>query len=163
MTHRGRGVTLFELLIALILIVIISAVMALMIPLRTHKLSAAAQKMAADVRYAQQLAVSKQIPAGVLFDTGADVYSVFIASTNNTTVDPFTGSAFVIDYRSEPALKGIDISSTNFGSSVSFDYMGTPRDASGANLTGYAIVTLRQGAHSCEVTVAPRTGQVKVE
>lgn len=147
-----------ELIIAVVLIAIVSGVMALMMPLRGHKLSAAGQKMAADIRFAQQLAVSKQVPAGVLFNASSDAYSVFVNTTNNTTVDPFTGAAFAINFAVEPALKGVDIYSTSFGTNITFDYMGAPM-----NLTQNATITLRQGGNSCQVIVAPRTGQVKVQ
>jgi prepilin-type N-terminal cleavage/methylation domain-containing protein len=154
--------TLIELIIVMVIITVL-AVAGVFIPLHSNKLIAAANKLMFDLRYAQQLAISRQVPCGISFDVSAESYFVFINDTSSKAKNPYTGEDFIINYNAVSELKGIGLASTNFGNVISFNYLGVPHNSSNTTLSSVGIITLQYGGRSKNVVMEPDTGQVKIQ
>ena len=134
-----------------------------MISHNPNKLIGAAGKVAYDLRYAQQLAISRQVPCGISFNPSANSYFVYVNNTSAKAKDLYSGEDFELDYNSHPQLKGIDLASTNFGNLISFNYLGVPHNSSNTTLSSVGIITLQYGGRSKNVVMEPDTGQVKIQ
>ena len=160
MLKLKSGFTLLELIIVMVIITVL-AVAGVFLPLHSNKLMAAANKLVFDLRYAQQLAISRQVPCGLSFSSNS--YFVFINNTSTKATDPYTGKNFDINYNNASELRGISLSSTNFGNLISFNYLGAPRNSSNTTLSSAGIITLQYGGRSRNVAIEPNTGQVKIQ
>lgn len=156
----GRGFTLIEL----IMVIAIIAILAVVVTFQggTIKLGGAANKLMFDLRYAQQLAISRQVSCGISLDPSGDSYFAYIGDTSTIATDPHTKGNLSIDYDTDSEYEGISLVSTNFGDQISFDYMGVPYDSDGTALSSQGIVTLQQDSTTQTVTIEPNTGEVKV-
>ena len=130
---------------------------------RVNKLIGAANKMVFDVRYAQQLALSRHTTCGVSLDPTNDTYFVYIGDTSTKAIDPHMRSEFLVDYTASGEYSGIDLVSTNFGDQISFDNVGTPYDSAPTALSNQGIITLQTGSYSRTITIEPNTGEVKTQ
>jgi prepilin-type N-terminal cleavage/methylation domain-containing protein len=152
---RVAGFTLVEILVVVVILAIIAA---LAIPSlngqSSMEVASAARILAADLEYAQEYAVTSQIPVTVEFNKDANTYRLYNASGNLT--HPITKSAYVVDYSGMRGFGGMDIVSASFGSlaSVTYSELGTP--------TSNGDVTLKAGSKVFKVSVAAATGKVTV-
>ena len=128
----------------------------------THKLYGAANKLMFDLRYAQQLAISRQVPCGVSFNPAANSYFVYIGIIATVATDPHTRGNLSVAYSAGSQYSGIDLVSTNFGDLVYFNAAGTPYNSIGAALSGQGIITLQSASGTKTVTIEANTGEVKI-
>jgi prepilin-type N-terminal cleavage/methylation domain-containing protein len=161
MTKQRNGFTLVELVIVILVITVLVAVW-VVIPIESNRLIGAANKLMFDLRYAQQIAISRQVSCGVSFNISGNSYFVYIGDTTTKATDPHTGGEFLVNYNSESEYKGIRLVSTSFGNLISFDYLGKPYDSNGMILSIQGIVTLQSGSHTKTITIEPNTGEVKI-
>lgn len=129
------------------------------------KLDTAARRLAADLRYAQSLAMSKRVIHGLLFEPALERYTVFAPSSGSPITDPADRARpMTVDYTSRAEFRGVLIQSAAFGTTpgVTFDYFGVPRDTSGVDLTSDGRVVLSYQGVTDTVLVAPQTGMVTV-
>jgi prepilin-type N-terminal cleavage/methylation domain-containing protein len=161
-----KGFTLIELA----MIIAILGVLALVVMPKTTaeprvRLEAACQKIALDLRYAQEMALAQQVRFGVSFDTVNEAYFVYRVNIATKARDPQTRNNFDVSFSQLNEFKGIDISSTNFSNRVEFDSKGAPYDGNGAILSSQGIITLQAqaGAYSRTVRIEPKTGKVSVQ
>ena len=127
------------------------------------KLDVAARRLAADLRYAQSLAMSKRVIHGLLFEPSLERYTVFAPSSGFPITDPADRARPMrVDYTSRAEFQGVLIQSATFGTTpgVTFDYFGVPRDTSGVDLTSDGRVVLTYQGVTDTVIVAPQTGMV---
>ena len=132
----------------------------------TVKLYGVANKLAADIQYAQQLAVSKQIRCGLSFFPAIESYFVYERPTPTTTImaqDPYTRGDLTVSFQTENAYKGVDLLNTSFGNRVEFDSLGRPYNSLGFPLIFAGVVTLQSQGESMTVSIEPNTGAVKVQ
>lgn len=162
--RTSKGFTLFELIVVMAIIGI-TAWLAYpkLSALNDIKLDAAARRVAADLRYAQNRAIGKRSVHGVLFEPAAGRYTVYSPTTTTAVTDPANPARSLrVDFVAGGEFQGITISSAAFGTTrgVSFDYFGVPRDTAGVELaaTGRVILTYQGGADTIDVT--PGTGKV---
>jgi prepilin-type N-terminal cleavage/methylation domain-containing protein len=152
MNHKGF--TLIELVIVIVLIVIIAVYVAPRLgDVTAMKAGAFADKLRADIRYAQNLAMTQNQRVRVTF--AANSYSITIAG--NPIADPASGRNYPValgagDYT------GISITTpTGFsGDYVEFNSLGVPYDSGGA-LAADKSVTVTGGQ---TVLVTAQTGAV---
>ena len=152
------GFTLIELTIVIAIIAILAVVVA--VSTGSSKLIGAANKLMFDIRYAQQLAISRQVSCGVSFDPANNNYFVYIGDTSVKATDPHVGGELFLDYDTDREYKGISLVNTNFGDLVSFDYLGTPNFSSGPG--GQGIITVQDNSHTQTLAIEPQTGRVEV-
>ncbi len=160
----ARGFTLTELIVIMSILGILSwLAFPKMSAMDEIKLDTAARRMAADLRYAQSLAISKRVIHGILFNPALEKYTVFAPTTGTPITDPADRArTMVVDYTTRTEFKGVLIQSATFGTTpgVSFDYFGVPRDTAGVDLAATGLVVLSYQGMNDTVFVAPQTGMV---
>lgn len=160
-----KGFTVIEAVVMFLIIGILAAIAypAFRTPVFALRLEAARQRLQSDIIYAQALSVTQQANHGIIFDPGANTYSVYRQTTSNIVNNPLTGKPFMVNYSSEPDFGGVSISAASFGSPttnrVEFDSFGSPSDGAVA-LSADGSVTLSAGSSTAAVTVAKNTGKV---
>lgn len=162
-----EGFTLFELIVVMAIIGITAwvAYPKFSTAFNDIKLDAAARRVAADLRYAQNRSIGKRAVHGVLFEPGLARYTVYSPNTATPVTDPANRARPLrVDFLATGEFKGVTITSAAFGTSrgVSFDYLGVPCDTAGVELaaTGRVILGYQGGADTIDVT--PGTGKVIV-
>jgi MSHA pilin protein MshC len=151
--HRSQGFTLIELVTALLLIAILSAVVINQWPGSTINLSAQADQLVGDIRYTQSLAMNRGQRYRI--NLAATSYSITDAAGTTPVPHPVTGANSV-------ALNtGIALATTN--SFLVFDSNGTPYTSAttpGTPLAADAVITLSADGVSSTIRVSPQTGRV---
>jgi prepilin-type N-terminal cleavage/methylation domain-containing protein len=129
-----KGFTLIELVMVMVIMAILTA---WTIPrfesLYSIKLSGAMKKVVSDVRYVQQIAISRHTNTRMIFNKTTDVYVAEeeVPSGSNTWVSiksPFTRGNLTVNYATDPQYKGINITDVNFNSTntLQFKWLGEP-------------------------------------
>jgi len=151
-------------MIELVMVIVIIAVLAVAVSFSSGsiKVVGVANKLMFDLRYAQQLAISRQVSCGVSFNPSGNSYFVYIGDTGTLATDPHTGSNLSIDFDTDSDYDGISLSSTNFGDQVSFNAAGAPYNSTPALLSSQGIITLQQGSSLQTVTIEANTGEIKM-
>lgn len=162
MTKEKNAFTLIELVMIITIIGILAVVVVISMP-TSPKLNGVANKLMSDLRYAQQLAISRGGTSGVSFDPLNNSYFVYIGDTSTKATDPHTRADLLIDYDTDNEYAGVILSSTNFGDQISFNYLGAPFDSSNAALSIPGTITLQYGSDTQDVTIEPGTGGVKIQ
>ncbi|HEY3155785.1 MAG TPA: hypothetical protein VGK76_04030 [Candidatus Eisenbacteria bacterium] len=161
-----EGFSLTELIIIITILGILSwLAYPKVVAMDEIKLDTAARRLAADLRYAQSLAMSKRLIHGLLFEPALERYTVFAPSSGSPITDPADRARPMrVDYTSRAEFRGVLIQSAAFGTTpgVTFDYFGVPRDTSGVDLTSNGLVVLSYQGVTDTVLVAPQTGMVTV-
>ena len=152
---RPPGFTLLEVIV---LVVVLGIVAAVVVPYMASagdlEVISAARLVATDLQYAQNVAITTQVPVTVAYNTSGEAY--VLSNTSGPLIHPITKASHTVDFASQPGFSRSDIVSANFGgnAAVTFDALGTP-DHAGA-------VTLQAGPHVYRVEVAGITGRVTV-
>ena len=161
-----HGFTLTELTVIVVILGVLSwLAYPKMAAMDEVKLDAAARRVAADLRYAQSLAMSRRVIHGILFNAAQEKYTVFAPNAATPIVDPADRArTLVVDYTTRTEFKGVLVQSAAFGTTpgVTFDYFGVPRDTAGVDLTSQGVVVLTYQGNTDSVLVAPQTGTVTV-
>lgn len=116
---------------------------------------AAAQRVAADITFAQAEAMARHAVRIVAFDAAAEQYQ--LESEAGVIADPVSHLSFVIDLPSLYPGAGVDLSLPDFGGASSLRFA-----ASGAPLAG-GEVRLYAGGEGWRVCVADLTGRITIE
>ena len=151
-----KGFTLIELVIILVLLGIVAVFVAPRLGnVPSMNAAALSDKLRADIRYAQNLAMTRNQRGRVTFRNAPNGYDVTLGG--NPVIDP-AGSGNLSVTLNTGNYVGISIAiPTGFsGNYVEFDSMGVPYDSGGA-LAAAKSVTVANGQ---TVTVTPQTGAV---
>jgi prepilin-type N-terminal cleavage/methylation domain-containing protein len=161
-----KGFTLIELVMILVLVGILAVAV---IPKGTAKasvrLEAASQKLATDLRYAQEMALAQQVRFGISFDTSDESYFAYRITTSTEAKDPQTRNNLEVEFDETREFNDIVIVSTNFNDAIEFDSKGAPYDGNGVSLSSEGIVTLgtQDGSYTKTARIKPVTGKVSIE
>jgi len=161
-----KGFTLIELFMAVVILGIISVGSFIAIySFRGQNLQAAAERVAADLRFARGLALSGNKWIGVAFFI-EPANSYFLYETDGTTdtalkdpTDP--GKNYQINLAND--YEQVLLTSVVAGgvSKIEFSPLGVPYlDKSGSSLGSVAVITLSNGNSQTTVQVEPETGRV---
>mgnify|MGYP001561135472 CR=1 FL=1 len=175
---RKSGFTLIETIIVMVIMAILAAVVAVRwSPFDTIKLNNATRKVAADIRYAQKLAISTQQRCGV-FRNSATSYTVFeqgstadpapspgdVCSTAPDGADADTTSDFIVDTSQDRCsdYSGVTTTfTTSVANTIYFNSLGTPVDATGTAIAGNQTVTVTYNG-TRQITIDANTGRVSI-
>jgi type II secretory pathway pseudopilin PulG len=151
-------------LVELVMVITLLGVMAFAMAPRFNAYNEIARKsavkqLAADVRFAQSRAIATRVRHGLVFDAGAERYTVYRG-------DPTTpASSFLEPGRPlRKHLEGVDIVVADFDGAMSFEFdsMGVPYNAAGDELYADGFVVLSGGAQGDTVHVRALTGRVEL-
>ena len=166
---QRKGFSIMELVVVLAIVGILGIFAFLALdPYKGIKLDAGAQKVAADLQYARNLALSTAKWVGVSFEVDpVNTYRVFEADDTGDTIieNPSAlGKPFVVDI--EDFYDGIIITQVNCGggSKMVFHPLGIPyTDRNGSQIAGASVITLSYRGVTREVRVTPNTGRIEVQ
>jgi MSHA pilin protein MshC len=155
-SHQQHGVTLIELVVVIFILGIFSAVVALSWPSRQINTTADAQKVAADLRYIQNRAVTEDQRLRV--NLSSTQYT-FTALGGSTAVNhPATNTNIAT------LGTGTTMTWTNLPNNyLVFDEEGTPytnNAVPGTKLATAATITLTNDGKLTRLTIEPNTGTV---
>ena len=129
------------------------------------KLDAAARRVAADLRYAQNRSIGTRSMHGVLFEPSLGRYTVFAPTPMTPATDPASpGKPLRVDFGATGEFKGVTLASASFGatSGIKFDFFGVPLDTAGVELAAPGRVVLTYQGQADTIEVSPNTGKVAV-
>ena len=163
---RDAAFSLIELIAVIVMTAVLAAVA---VPtfnqLADTRAAAAAKQLLRDLSFARQRAVATGTTSWVVFDAGAETWSVLAEDPDNPgranasiITDPPTGQTFV-QTLGTGAFQGVEIVSADFDgdAEVGFDWLGQPLNATGGALAASGSATL-SGTHG--VSVVATTGYV---
>lgn len=164
--RRGGGFSLIELIAIMVMLGVIAIVAIPSIAsLDADRASIAAQQLLRDLSFARQRAVASGTRVWVVFDTGAQTWSVLaedpsVPGRANATVivDPATGKDFIQPLDVNQFI-GVQLQAVDFDGDVEigFDWLGQPLNATENPLAATGSVTL---TGNLVVNVATDTGYV---
>jgi len=156
-----------EVIVAMVILGIISviAVPNIVGTIQRIRLNGAAQKLASDIRYTRELALSRHGTFGIEFDTANNSYQLFQlnGATKTVITDPYRQGNMVIDFDTRPEFGGVTISSVSScvgicaTQELRINAFGKPLDASNAAFTSPATVTLQNGSLTRTIQVSQQT------
>lgn len=153
---KSAGFTLVELVAVLTIAVILGAAVFARLPAARINLSAQAEQLVSDLRYAQSLAMTQ----------GAR-HCVEISSTSyqikKTVTNPCDTSVIFPGSPSATIGLGKGISITSAAATYVFDGKGSPYTLPSTPLAAEAVVTLSGDDGSRDVRIVPETGRVYLQ
>ncbi len=161
----GRGFTLMEVIIVVILIGIASAIAVPMVSnVGSMQVRAAANRVAADLEYAKSMAISRGQHYSVVFSATAASYEI-VDKNGNPIPHPITKQPrYLVGFRDDCRLNRVGIGSATFDGTnkVMFDYLGIPYNGGGTGLANVGVITLQAGGVTKTVRVEPVTGFISI-
>jgi len=159
----------FTLIDAVMVIVLLGILVGLAIPrieaFYEINLSSTSRRIAADIRYAQRLSISRyqNDTYGIEFSPSTDTYRLYKVSDGTNAKDPLTRNDYVMNFGNTTLYQGVDITSANFGGTnkLQFNFMGVPQDGNG-NPSGGSVTISYQG-YTKTISVNPATGRVYLQ
>ena len=151
---KYRGFTLVELVIVLVLAAILAASVLPRFTQGIVELSSQAEQVAADVRYAQMLSMTRGQHYCISF-TGTG-YQLRNTNCTVAVTHPATGSTAAI------VLSATTVTTSNLtGNALEFDTKGRPQTLTVATNNG--TITLTSSGQTRSVVVSPETGKATVQ
>lgn len=161
---KSQRFSVIEFLSVLVVLAVLAVVLALLFsPFRHIQLESAVDKMMADIRYCQELAIYRNADCAVLFEPGRSRYALYIydGSVRKPVRDPMTRlGPLRVDFAAG-VYKGFKISAVNVNKGTELRFAagsGIPADASRTPLARPATVVITSSAGSVAVSVDPETG-----
>jgi len=168
--RQGRqGFTIFELVMVVLIIGVLSVSTMVAIGfIKGFKLTSAAEKLAADIRYAQSQAMSKTLWEGISFEADPiNKYTVYQTdgTINTIEVDPADFSkTLLVDVKQKFDVKIVSYSFEGGGKYVFFNGLGKPYITyGGALFTQEATIVLGIDTLTKTITITQNTGKVTIQ
>lgn len=165
---QRKGYTLTELVIVISIIILLSAMAMIYIGFsRAMNLSAVADKVAADLKYAQSLSMSTATWHGVSFEADPiSRYTVFmtVGTLDSLAKDPADFSRDFVVNLSDKFSIAISSVSIGGGNRVAFSPLGAPYTAkTGSVISSEGTVILRAGSDVKTIRITPNTGRIIIQ
>jgi len=160
-------------LIELVIVVTVLAILAFSSHIalnsyRVHHLRAAAERIAGDLRYAKNMAISSTTWTGAVFLVApTNSYSLYQTDGSVDTLiknPQDIGQDYVVNLAGtyqDVVISGVDIGN---GNKVEFDPYGAPYiDKNGTALNMNGIITLSNGSATAVICIEPTTGKISIQ
>ena len=173
-THYRGGATAFTMIEIMVVLVILAIAALIAVPMMSSaadmQVRGAANRLAADLDYAKNMAITHQKPYTVVFDAAAESYQ--IQDADGVIDNPLRpGSLFQVSFPNERSMSRVAIDSITLdpvdaSDAITFDYLGTPYSGteavSGSAFNNAGQITLTADSFSLMVVVEPMTGYVTI-
>ena len=149
------GFTLVEILVVVVILAIAAAVVVPhILDTGDFQAVAAARLVACDLQYAQNVAITSQVPVTVTFDVSGNSYT--LSNASGPLIHPMSKTAYTADFDTAGGFEQFNVLSASFGgtAAVTFDELGTPSSP--------GTITLQAGPYMYVISVAAATGRVSV-
>ena len=156
--NKQLGFSLFELVVVMVVVAILSAIVFVMWPGKAPALKAQSIQLAHDLRYARHYAITQEISTKISFNTASKQYSLINSITSGSITLP--GS----NQNTANLDSSFTMNLTNLPNSfIIFDQDGLPYNAtSGSALTSNAIISLTTAGKTELVTINAHSGAVSI-
>lgn len=152
---ENKGFTLIELVMVIVLLGIIAAVaIPRMVDVTSTTCISFSDKMRADIRYAQNLAMTQNQRIRVAI-ISPNSYNITISSSGIPVIDRATSRAYPYTLSA-----GITFGAATFNSYLEFDAMGVPYESTGVITVARTLSILANGSSCQTITITPQTGAV---
>jgi len=159
------GFSLIEIIVV-VMILAIAAVVAVPIfsSAASMQIHSASNMIAADMEYAQSLAISRQQSYAVVFDPANESYQIQDQHGSVIEHPVKKGFSYVVDFKNDSRLNRVDIVDVSFDSTskIEFDYLGSPWNGAMGQLNNGSI-TLQAGSITITLNVEPLTGFLTIQ
>jgi prepilin-type N-terminal cleavage/methylation domain-containing protein len=166
---KRKGFTIIELAVVLGIIAILAVVSTVAVGniIDGLRLSNAAEKLAADLRYAQSMAHTTATWVGVSFEVDPlNQYTIYTTdgTTDVTVENPARlGSNFVVNVNTDFGVTMI-VASMVGSNKVEFSPLGTPYiDKDGLLMVQEGLIILSRGSANREVRITTNTGRIFIQ
>jgi prepilin-type N-terminal cleavage/methylation domain-containing protein len=167
-----RAFTLIEILVVVIIIGIAAGIILPQMSSRDDmRVASSARSLMADLLYAQNRSIAYQVRHYVQFNTVANTYQVMVDSGTGSPgaviTQPVGGLPYVVNVGAG-ALANVKINSASFdgNTTIAFDAIGVPYSwnaVSGTTALNAGSVVLKAGANKLTISIAPYSGEIKVQ
>lgn len=155
MIGHSKAFTLIELVIVIVIVAIIAVIATIAWPGQAISASAQAERLASDIRYMQNLAMTKHERYRVNFPSSTQ-YTLTDDSGVGVT-HPSAGSSSI------NLESGMSLSTSGLPNNyIEFESNGRPYTSPSTALSGTATITISTSNSSDTVSIAPQTGKVSV-
>jgi prepilin-type N-terminal cleavage/methylation domain-containing protein len=164
LNQARSGLTLLELMMVMAILAITAVgVIPIMSIGGQVQVYSAADRLAVDLSYARNLAITRGQFFGIRFDLSQETYQIEDANGQVIT-HPVTKNAYQVAFAGDSRFSRVDIVQANFDGTiiVRFDYQGCPYNGSGNPLNS-GMVTLTADSETRIVTIEPVTGVISVQ
>ncbi len=181
MKEKKKGFTLIEFIIVIgILGILIIAAIPKISSYSYIKLVGATNKLASDIRYAQQLAISKQLRCGLyIYYPKQNKYFIYELVDPNkpfdpndeykiAAIDPHTRGKLIVDFTNHTSYQGIEIFNSNLNNNkkvykLEFDQWGVPYTGNGKLIQSDGFIALAYKKKLKIIYITPNTGNLWIE
>jgi prepilin-type N-terminal cleavage/methylation domain-containing protein len=150
--RHAKAFTLIELTIVIVIVAILAVIAMIAWPGQGINASAQAERLASDIRYVQNLAMTKHQRYRINFSSSQYTLT---DNASNGVIHPTTGSSVV----SLPSGMSLSTSGLSNGY-IEFESNGRPYSAPTTALSSAATITISTSTTADTVSVAAQTGKV---
>lgn len=153
----GGGFSLLEIIITAVILCIAGVmIIPMMSSASSTQIRSASNMVAADLKYAKSMAITRGRDFSVVFNAATESYQI---QDEYGAIIPHPvkkGFDYEINFSSDSRLSKVDIDNVNFNSTnkVKFDYLGTPDNGGDITLEADGVIVT--------ITVEPVTGFVTI-
>ncbi len=155
--RNSAGFTLMELLVVVFIMLIAAAIVVPYASATSNSSVVSASRMiAADLQYAQNVAITTQTPVTVTFNKNGRSYT--LSNQSGSLINPMTKAVYTVNFAAMSGYGPMVFNTVSFGSgaavTVTFDVMGAPDNA--------GTIKLVAGPYVRQIDVEAATGNVSV-